>query len=767
MPSLMSVFDLDVDVMSDQDTVALVDPKIVGVEPKETALANPLLRAHEMPLEPSHKHNDSNSTQMSESADSSPTTTLSMTDSSPLSDPSPSSSPDSPVNLIPLKNYPATSFSSHVAPQLHRGGPETGSLERPMTSPSPRRPRNMKGLSIQPPSAAAIVSSLVPEPCSPTFIKPRIPAMRRKASQLSLRTNGSDLARNATLELPLSPAVPPISHPRALKHSLSSPHMAGSLKTSTFGPVGGMKFPKVLERNASGLSEALRPMKSSLQAAFGATIIEEDSMIKPQIASRVESEPYLESVNNEDQKSPSYPDGPVAIYDDNVFLYLEPTAQEASRFDVVINVAHEVQNPFHEHRDTHPTFGTGEGSQQAADDGESPIPDTAAAHAGFSAAFECQPPGDKCVDTPTTPKANPVLTPEYIHIPWDHNTDITPDLMPLCESIEERTRQGKTVLIHCQQGASRSASLIIAYGLYRRPDLSVNDAYHAAQAKSRWISPNMKLMYSLQDFQKEVSRKRLPSSGNRQRNGWSATKHRLTQSADDIGVPFKEPRTAPLLTGGYCDKEIGCPRDSNRLRGNSNPGPQPVSAGPASAPPNFSWSQDLEKAKPPVPEQPAPSSITKLPQRPKSRQGFGTARPWPGIFRDVPPPTPSFGPCTGFNFDFPRLTGYDEAAGISEPAGRRYGEIVPRASQKLTDEPLRSTRVEVMTSSAAQDAPEYAEMRLMETLASPMGDVFSPTATIFPRDPLQPFGRPSRLADPRSPPAQGERPIVRSIDDVL
>src|SRR6185436_18950355 len=111
--------------------------------------------------------------------------------------------------------------------------------------------------------------------------------------------------------------------------------------------------------------------------------------------------------------------------------------------------------------------------------------------------------------TPTTPKAShPLGHPEYIHMPWDHNTDIGQDLMMLCETIEKKTKEGKKVLIHCQQGASRSASLIIAYGMYRNPKLSVNDAYYAAQSKSRWISPNMKLMYCLQDFQKEVSKKK-------------------------------------------------------------------------------------------------------------------------------------------------------------------------------------------------------------------------------------------------------------------
>ncbi|KAJ3492587.1 hypothetical protein NLG97_g5294 [Lecanicillium saksenae] len=113
IPTFMSVFDLDADTIGDCDTVTVLEPKLVGMDSK-TVLPAP---GHDGTLhpDPNHKHSDSTSTQMSESTDSSPTTTLSTTDSSPLTDRSPSSSPDSPVNtnLIPLNNYPGTTF---VAP---------------------------------------------------------------------------------------------------------------------------------------------------------------------------------------------------------------------------------------------------------------------------------------------------------------------------------------------------------------------------------------------------------------------------------------------------------------------------------------------------------------------------------------------------------------------------------------------------------------------------------------------------------------------------
>lgn len=785
IPSFMSVFDLDAETMVDRDTVTVVNPRLVGAEPKDPALqSHPQSVLQPVQPDSTHKHNDSTSTQMTESADSSPTTTMSTTDSSPLSDPSPSSSPDSPVSLIPLNNYPCTSFSTRghlnkaqappVAP-LTLGSSEMGSLERPMTSPSPRRPRNMKGLSIQPPAAAsAATTQLLSEPSSPSFIKPKIPTMKRKPSMLSLKTNSSDLLNRPTLEVPPSPAMPPILQRRALKHSTSSPHMLSTIRSATFGPAGGMTLPNMLERNESGLSEVLRPTKAIIDTSSRNTITEEDSPIKPQLASRMDVEPYHEQENNEDQKTPGYPDGPIAIYENDVYLYLEPTAEEASRFDTVINVAREVRNPFAQMESqrsmSRPSFG-----------GLSPIPDSAVTNSSFATAFEFQSSDNNGVETPTTPKANPFKIPEYIHMPWDHNTDIAPDLMRLCETIDNRVAQGRKVLIHCQQGASRSASLIIAYGLYRKPELSVNDAYYAAQSKSQWISPNMKLMYCLQDFQKEVSKRRLPAStAYKPRSGRSPTKHRLTLSADAIETSMKEPRTAPLPSEDGQSKDVQMPHVDTRPRGNSTPGLQAVSPGPASAPPNFLWKEEMEQK---TLERLAatPAKVAEIPERPKFAPPPPPA-PVMNFSRKIdrtsqPPPTPGFGPPAGFGFqsmDFPRFPSLPFGTSAAPPNSGREPEPAIKASPPARpafpeDNTLMSPRAEAMTSNPFHDSSSVAGMRFDQPPPPiPSADgLFSPRATMFPRDPLLPFGRAPLVADPRSPPTKGETPIVRSIDDIL
>lgn len=780
IPSFMSVFDLDAETMDHPSLVTVVDPNLAMEATKLPSDSEPGLRPSN---DATHKHNDSTSTQTTaESAESSPTTTVSCTDSSDLSDPSPSSSPDSPVNSIPLTTFAPTPFAG-LSGMASLSLSDTH-LERPMTSPAPRRPKNMKGLSIQPPFNS-LSSSLVSEPSSPSFIKPTIPAMKRKPSQLSLRTNSSDLATRTTLEIPSSPSLPPILQRRALKHSTSSPHMLSGLKSATFGPVGGMTIPTVLERNESGLSEFFRPSRPAVVPTLGSAIAEEESPIRPQIANRAayEIEPFHEAENNEDQKSPGYPDGPICIYGDNVYLYLEPTAEEASRFDVVINVAREVSNPF-------------KVLQQSVNNkdstAESPIPDTAVTTASFATAFEFIP--DE--HTPTTPKAQALVEPEYIHIPWDHNTDIGQDLMSLCETIDKRTKDGKKVLIHCQQGASRSASLIIAYGMYQNPELSVNDAYYAAQAKSRWISPNMRLMYCLQDFQKEVSKKKLSVSGLKPRPGRSPTKHRVTLSADNIELPPKEPLTAPLPGEDSVSKSATPEKSPVRPRGNSTPNRgEPISPGPSSAPSTFSWSEKEDEAdpgkfgrfhldlssKPPQPDS-GFASISSLPKPPAS----------PGLaplLLSEPPKSPGFPPSMSPFAKPPPSPGFGSHRFGNSPGGFGFVPLNLAAPPKANierdadaseshveiirgfpdDAALLSPRAEVMTKNPLHESftTGFSGMQFVEVPPTPSEGLFSPRETMFPRDPFFPFGRPIQVADPRSPPTQGETPIVRSIDEII
>ncbi|GAP88496.2 putative tyrosine-protein phosphatase [Rosellinia necatrix] len=792
LPSFMSIIDPESESIGERELVTVVEPKYMDTGSSCASGhidRNQPTSQHLRPLSSNtHCHHDSTSTQNSESADSSPTLT---TDTSSLSDPSPSSSPDSPVNLIPLSSFASSTFgelpTNMDGLQIDRSTTNNSPFHRPMTSPGPRKARNMKGLFIQPPFPTCTTTNpaLVSEPSSPCFIKPKIPLPRKKPSLLSLKTDSQGLnLRPMISEVPNSPGLPPMLQRRSLKHSTSSPHMLSTIKSSTFGPSGGMTFPTVFERGTTGLSEVLRPTKlGNAGDDYGSTIMEEDSPIKPQLANRaaMDFQPFHdESENNEDQKSPGYPDGPIAIYGDNVYLYLEPTAEEAAKFDVVINVAREVHNPFAASAAN--SNGVNSGSSDAM--AQSPIPDTAMTNDSFATAFEYPPREEPGTETPTTPKAGLWNEPEYIHMPWDHNTNIATDLMTLCDTIDKRTKEGKKVLIHCQQGASRSASLIIAYGLYQDPGLSVNDAYYSAQAKSRWISPNMRLMYCLQDFQKEVSKKRLPPrSAACPRSGRSPTKHRLTLSADAIEIKPKEPMTAPLP-----DEKEPAPNGSSpdrsalHTRGKSTPNIEAISPGPSSAPSSFSWSEKEEGKKP----------------EPITRFNFGDTLAPPLIFEPQaepsqqttfpprsssffkPPPSPGF-PGQGFPGGSQHFGFQDHNMGLKRqnPFGNQEETSPPReavsrprevaiASALPLDDTMMSPRVETMTNNPLHDSfSELSGMKFVESPPTPTEGLFSPRETMFPRHALFPFGRPSQIADPRSPPTRGETPITRSIDDVL
>lgn len=354
-----------------------------------------------------------------------------------------------------------------------------------------------------------------------------------------------------------------------------------------------MRLPGFERSQISGLSNAFRRPTPILESRSPGSQgrIEEISPIRTQLATRSGADiggDTFDCAANEDAKSPGYPDGPIAIYEPYVFLYLEPTAEEAAGFDVVINVASEVKNPFkarpapEKHESSVPVPPNAFDAMEIDRENISE-PMTAASIATFSTALETQPTDSSATPTetsPTTPK--PIAKePEYIHVLWEHNTDISNDLMGLCETIDNRVNKGKRVLVHCQQGASRSASLIIAYGMYRNPSLTVDAAYNAAQDKSKYVSPNINLMYALQDFRKTLQA-RIPKIGGR-----SPAKHRMALSVDEIDFSVKEtPRTAPLpLDPNTRISPVGTPPHA---RGNSTPNLRELSPGPSSAP-TFPW----------------------------------------------------------------------------------------------------------------------------------------------------------------------------------
>ncbi|KAJ7275324.1 hypothetical protein B0H12DRAFT_1199429 [Mycena haematopus] len=106
----------------------------------------------------------------------------------------------------------------------------------------------------------------------------------------------------------------------------------------------------------------------------------------------------------------------------------------------------------------------------------------------------------------------------YLKLQWSHGQqDLVehgfPDAMAFTDAALER---GDGVLIHCQCGISRSATLVIALVMRAAAERSSNmpseiwalrgmqGAYTFVKEKSKWVGPNMSLIYQLLEYEKRL-----------------------------------------------------------------------------------------------------------------------------------------------------------------------------------------------------------------------------------------------------------------------
>ena len=509
-------------------------------------------------INPLHLQRDSSSTTASDSTSSSPTTTVSLTESYNTGD-TPITSPDTPASTQSLSSHSFNlAASSHPLekPDHFRLAPAPKNLSRPSTSG--KKPRNLKNLAVDTTSATAFGravntaslplhrdqgSNMLSPPVSPAVVKPP-KQPKRKVSNLGLSIVTPSSNSPPVQQILEVPPTPSLVKPHALRHFPSSPSLP--LPSPSKPPEGGMRLPPLATRRSVNVGFAEAPQEKD------------------------EDEPNFDVPQSAEPKPKSYPDGPICIYDPHVYLYYEPNAEEASQFDVVLNVASEVKNP----------FASPSGKEESSNDKENTSmsepssPDT--------------PKPATTIDTSKLPRS------DYIHIPWEHNTDIVPDLYDLVKLVDEHVQEGKKVLIHCQCGVSRSASLIVAYGLYKNPSMTVQEAYDAVKRRSKWISPNMNLIMQLQEFRSELLKQSagMPNRGISHRHQTSKSKiaplaagrtnespsqtQDREQKNQDLG-----PRSAPLPPEDNKNRILSIATASDA-----------VTPGPSSAPSGFSWPID-------------------------------------------------------------------------------------------------------------------------------------------------------------------------------
>lgn len=472
-----------------------------------------------------------------------------------------------------------TSASNRTGPQL----PKLGHTNAPQTS-----------------------TNAFSAPPTPAFIvPPKIPKKKPSTLPLMITTpDSSNPGQGRPSASRQSPSDPQIRTLRLLQTSSN-----GALFSPTVAPEGGMRLPPFAAPAMSSrpfttggrIGKVRPPLSVSPLPSFDNS---SSSPITRQTLDHVQEETDYEPPLSQEVKSPAYPQGPVCIYEPSVYLYLEPSHIEAREFDVILNVAREVLNPFlaAPEEDTKPRK---EGTEIRASDADNAYlagrdsvsePQTAVSEKSFASALEVEM-EDAPMTAPGTPKASRP-EPEYIHIPWDHNTNVVEDLLRLCELIDNRVRQDKRVLVHCQCGVSRSASLVVAYGLYKNPQLTVQEAYDAVKFRSRWIGPNMNLIYQLSEFKTKLVKTH--PMGTAAWHSWRAlgsgrsNPNSAVNSISDSGAQSSGPRSppqkslsAPSPLGRDTRSSSFCPPSLAQLAPTSS---GDITPGPSSAPPDMQWS---------------------------------------------------------------------------------------------------------------------------------------------------------------------------------
>ena len=748
-PSFMSVFGKsDASLLRDMEELAAATGSIPDSDTQTLITnANPPSEPTVQRAALAFHHRDSLTSMTSASTESSPTNTHSTFDSPIVTDSS-SSSPESASSHTPVSPFRNITLKSSMVqprnPPQQRLSPKEVPAE-PTTNPGPvsEAPKNVKNLSLNMGAVALPPRSLSADgsephalsaPTSPLKDTPR--TGRKKPTNLTIRTPGfQQLSFSRALDVPSTPSSRPPLH-----HIASSPALT-SLASPKKPRLGGI----LLHLPASGtvLSGQGSDSSSSGQSAASQLpeLKEEDEIHQPQ--------------RSQETQEKGYPKGPVLVYDSGVYLYLEPSAEEASKFDTVINVAKEIKNPF----------------QAEGPIPEIPEPQTAISEMSFKSAWEW--PQANELPTPTTPRPSsfmPQKQPEYLHVPWDHNSEILEDLYCLCRLIDERVQAGKKVLVHCQLGVSRSASLVIAYGLYKGYQSDFHSMYMSVKERSQWVGPNMSLIYQLTDFGSKVVKGAYGDHCNNPKASWWKTQSSSSPVMDTpvakqtswqapIRAETEKPMAPSSAFVGRSSSKAAPPLKLDKVLPPVPLFPRSVESTALATPDKLS--QILGGIARPSPQPaitPAPVVAAEDRSPPRTQSPPQSMSPRPLPFRErfdsspsQPPPIPSQTPRPGLLMNAPKM---DLAMAMEEPSSPSL--LSPRAAEFM------ASPFGIM---AAGDLVVPQQRRLKKKLskAALLPPQIRPSVNLGASGDQIPVP-----FDPRSPHQQGEGPeILRNIEDFL
>lgn len=279
--------------------------------------------------------------------------------------------------------------------------------------------------------------SSTPSPTSTPII--RSPSLFRRVQTTSPSGSQSNAHRKRSTTLALN--IPSSS-------SSSSPTLPSSTTTTTILNDCELRTP--LPRNFVPALPFEKPIRTGTSSSTSTLNSSTDSSGSPvSYSSEIKSQTIMHSfsdskINDESYKI-AYSKGPICVMEPNLYLYSEPTLREVTGFQVIINVAQEIKD-YSEEVEKH------------------------------------------------NQESNANI--EYYFIPWTHTSRLTIDFPKLTNIIDNALMANKKVLIHCQCGVSRSASLIMAYFMKVR-GTGYNDAYSSLKKIVPQISPNLSLIYEL------------------------------------------------------------------------------------------------------------------------------------------------------------------------------------------------------------------------------------------------------------------------------
>ncbi|KAI9136411.1 protein-tyrosine phosphatase-like protein [Paraphysoderma sedebokerense] len=117
--------------------------------------------------------------------------------------------------------------------------------------------------------------------------------------------------------------------------------------------------------------------------------------------------------------------------------------------------------------------------------------------------------------TSTSSNANPLspshatksqIPKQYLHLRLPHHTTSLTSYLPLAATFISNSLQSEQpILVHCQLGVSRSASIVIGYIMKTR-NLGFHEAYDYVKSKSNKVCPNLGLVGQLVEWENELKR---------------------------------------------------------------------------------------------------------------------------------------------------------------------------------------------------------------------------------------------------------------------